>query len=231
MSSLTCAGCRCHAQGPRPPYRGTGGKRTAGPRRNACGAVVPPGASPGVSLVSFWTLRKKPAPQGGISVSILRLGRGKEAPSSVTACAVPPSPQGVEGFGVGMRHAPGDLSQKGKGFAGGWKPPLRDSLWPLRRGALCAPAGFVPADPILPIQARHRRGVCAPIGPTSGGSTNGGSRCRPPLAPDAGAMPKARVPRIGGPGESGLRDPGGTDVELWSRRERHPAVLSPLSHR
>ena len=38
-------------------------------------------------------------------------------------------------------------------------------------------------------------------------------------------MPKARVSRIGGPGESGLRDLGGTDVEPWSRRERHPAIL------
>ena len=35
----------------------------------------------------------------------------------------------------------------------------------------------------------------------------------------------------GGPGESGLRDPGGADAEPWSRRERPPAILSPLSHR
>ena len=37
--------------------------------------------------------------------------------------------------------------------------------------------------------------------------------------------PRARVSRIGGPWESGLRDSGGTHVEPWSRRERHPAAL------
>ena len=51
-----------------PRIRGTGGKRTVGLRRNACGAVVPPGASPGDSLVPFSSLRKEPAPQGGISL-------------------------------------------------------------------------------------------------------------------------------------------------------------------
>ena len=70
----------------------------------------------------------------------------------------------------------------------------------LRRGALCAPAGLPPAAPILPGQARSPRGVGPPIQHTSGGSTNGGTGCRPPPAPDAGAMPKARVSRIGGPG-------------------------------
>ena len=35
----------------------------------------------------------------------------------------------------------------------------------------------------------------------------------------------------GGPGESGLRDLGGTDVEPWSRRERHPAILWFLTER
>ncbi len=91
--------------------------------------------------------------------------------------------------------------------------PLRS----LRRGALCAPAGSPPAAPIPPGQARHHRGVCVPIGHTSGGSTNGGAGCRPRPAPDVGARPKARVPRTGGPGESGLRDPGGTE------RSRGPA--------
>ena len=37
--------------------------------------------------------------------------------------------------------------------------------------------------------------------------------------------PRARVSHIGGPEESGLRDSGGTHVEPWSRRERHPAAL------
>ena len=50
VSSTTCAGHGRHAKGPRLPYRGSGGKRTAGLRRNACGAVVPPGASPGGAL-------------------------------------------------------------------------------------------------------------------------------------------------------------------------------------
>ena len=50
VSSTTRAGRGRHAQGPRLPYRGAGGKRTAGLRRNACGAVVPPGASPGGAL-------------------------------------------------------------------------------------------------------------------------------------------------------------------------------------
>ena len=110
--------------------------------------------------------------------------------------------------------------------------PARPPAWAGgRAGALCAPAGLSPAAPILPGQARYPRGVCPPIQHTSGGSTNGGSGCRPPPAPDAGAIPKARVPRIGGPGESGLRDLGGTDVEPWSRRERHPAILWFLSDR
>ena len=50
VSSSTRAGHGRHAKGPRLPYRGSGGKRTAGLRRNACGAVVPPGASPGGAL-------------------------------------------------------------------------------------------------------------------------------------------------------------------------------------
>ena len=58
-----------------------------------------------------------------------------------------------------------------------------------------------------------------------------GDGCRLPPAPDTGAMPKARVSRIGGPGESGLRDSGGTHVEPWSRRERHPAALCLLCRR
>ena len=133
-------------------------------------------------------------------------GMGEEDPSSVTAYAVTPSPL------------------RGEGFSGGWKPPLRGDIF-----SFCAPADFAPAAPILPIQARHHRGVCMPIGHTSGGSANGGTVCRPPPAPDAGAMPKARVSRIGGPGESGLRAPGGTHVEPWSRRERSPAILWSLS--
>ena len=132
----------------------------------------------------------------------------KNAPSSVTAspCHLPPG--------------------GGEGFSGGWKPPLRGDIF-----SFCAPADFAPATPILPIQARHHRGVCMPIGHTSGGSANGGTVCRPPPAPDAGAMSKARVSRIGGPGESGLRAPGGTHVEPWSRRERSPASLWFLSGR
>ena len=65
-------------------------------------------------------------------------------------------------------------------------------LWALRTRRLTT------GPLILPIQARHHRGVCVPIGRTRGGSTNGGAGCRPPPAPDAGAMPKARVFRTGG---------------------------------
>ena len=84
----------------------------------------------------------------------------------------------------------------------------------LRRGAHRAPAGLPPAAPILPGQARSPRGVCPPIQHTSGGSTNGGTGCGPPPAPDAGAMPKARVSRIGGPGKADC----GTQAErMWSR--------------
>ena len=84
----------------------------------------------------------------------------------------------------------------------------------LRRGAHRAPAGLPPAAPILPGQARSPRGVCPPIQHPSGGSTNGGTGCGPPPAPDAGAMPKARVSRIGGPGKADC----GTQAErMWSR--------------
>ena len=43
----------------------------------------------------------------------------------------------------------------------------------------------------------------------------------------AGRGRHAQGPRLPyrGPGESGLRDSGGTHVEPWSRRERHPAAL------
>ena len=78
----------------------------------------------------------------------------------------------------------------------------------LRRGAHRAPAGLPPAAPILPGQARSPRGVCPPIQHTSGGSTNGGTGCRPPPAPDAGAMPKGpRLPYWGSGGKrtAGLR--------------------------
>ncbi len=55
--------------------------------------------------------------------AILRLGRGKEDPSSVTAYAVTPSPRRGEGFGAALEAAP------------------MGCLRSLRRGALCAPAG------------------------------------------------------------------------------------------
>ena len=105
----------------------------------------------------------------------------------------------------GAYHAPG-----GRLIAAPTAPPRRGrqqkprssaaQRHPFRRGAHRAPAGLPPAAPILPGQARSPRGVCPPIQHTSGGSTNGGIGCRPPPAPDTGAMPKARVSRIGGPG-------------------------------
>ena len=100
----------------------------------------------------------------------------------------------------------------------------------LHRGAHRAPAGLPPAAPILPGQARSPRGVCPPIQHTSGGSTNGGTGCRPPPAPDAGAMPKARVSRIGVRGKADC----GTQAErMWSRgpaggKVSRPAGRNPL---
>ena len=49
----------------------------------------------------------------------------------------------------------------------------------------------------------------------------------------AGRGRHAQGPRLPyrGPGESGLRDSGGTHVEPWSRRERHPAALCLLCRR
>ncbi len=129
------------------------------------------------------------------------------------------------------QHTPCHLPPSGGKALGRLEAAPAGCLRSLRRGAHRAPAGLPPAAPILPGQARSPRGVCPPIQHTRGGSTNGGIGCGPPPAPDAGAMPKARVSRIGGPGESGLRDSGGTHVEPWSRRERHPAALCLLCRR
>ena len=97
-----------------------------GPRRNARGAVVPPGVSPGDPLVPFPSLGKGPAPQGGTPFAIPRLGHGKEDPSSVTACAVTPSPQRGKALGKTARRptgAPGSAGgralQKTVVFEGG----------------------------------------------------------------------------------------------------------------
>ena len=78
-----------------------------------------PGASPGISLVPFWTFRKGPAPQGG----------RKGATSSVTASAVKPSPKGkvLGGHSVGRATLP-----QGEAAQTRWKQSFG-------RGAQCAP--------------------------------------------------------------------------------------------
>ena len=67
-----------------------------------------PGASPGVSLVPFWTFRKGPAPQGGHLYGPPAWGGRKGATSSVTASAVTPSPEGKAfgGHSVGRATLP-----------------------------------------------------------------------------------------------------------------------------
>ena len=186
---------------------GVRGKADCGTQAERMWSRGPAGSVTRRRFAYFAAGGKVSRPAGRNPLEAETVGR-REAPSSVTASAVTPSPL------------------RGEGFSGGWKPPLRGDIF-----SFCAPADFAPAAPILPIQARHHRGVCMPIGHTSGGSANGGTVCRPPPAPDAGAMSKARVSRIGGPGESGLWDPGGTHVEPWSRRECPPAILWFLSHR
>ena len=84
---------------------GAGGKRTVG-QRNARGAVVPPGVSPGDPLVPFPSLGKD-RPAAETPFAIPRLGHGKEDPSSVTACAVTPSPQRGKALGKTARRPTG----------------------------------------------------------------------------------------------------------------------------
>ena len=142
----------------------------------------------------------------------MRSGR-KEAPSSVTAYAVPPSPL------------------RGEGFGGGWKPPLRDVF------GLCVGAHIVrpPVSHRPPLFCQDRRDPlvgyarqfntpAAAVQTGEPGVVHHPRRTRAPC-------PRARVSRIGGPWESGLRDSGGTHVEPWSRRERHPAALCLLCRR
>ena len=135
----------------------------------------------------------------------MRSGR-KEAPSSVTAYAVPPSPL------------------RGEGFGGGWKPPLRDVF------GLCVGAHIVrpPVSHRPPLFCQDRRdplvGYARQLNTPAAAAQTGGwvsSTTR------AGRGRHAQGPRLPyrGPGESGLRDSGGTHVEPWSRRERHPAAL------
>ena len=108
------------------------------PRRSGPGDLrsvspVPggPGASPGVSLAPFWTFRKGPDPQGGHLYESARVGRAdhRGAPSSVTASAVTPSPEGKAfgGHSVGRATLP-----QGEAAQTRWKRSFG-------RGAHCAP--------------------------------------------------------------------------------------------
>ena len=84
-------------------YRGSGGKRTAGPRRSR----GPAGSVPRRSFGSFPIAGTGTRPAGRNPLgAILRLGWGEEDPSSVTACAVTPSPRRGEGFGGGSGSRP-----------------------------------------------------------------------------------------------------------------------------
>ena len=88
-----------------------------------------PGASPGVSLVPFWTFRKGPAPQGGHLYGPPAWDGRKGATSSVTASAVTPSPEGKAfgGHSVGRATLP-----QGEAAQTRWKRSFG-------RGAHCAP--------------------------------------------------------------------------------------------
>ena len=93
---------RAPCQRPASPVSGSGGKRTAGLRRNACGAVVPPGASPGGALPALPPGAKSGRPAGRNPSEAETVG-WKEDPSSVTAYAVTPSPLWGEGFMLARR--------------------------------------------------------------------------------------------------------------------------------
>ena len=199
VSSTTRAGRRCQAQGPRPPYRGSGGKRTAGPRRNGCGAVVPPGASPGVSLVPFWTFRKEPAPQGGIPLitSMTRTGMGDGRPlirHGIRRDTFPP--------------------EGGRLLGRLWEPPLQDIF------SLCVGARFarppVPHRP--PLFRQGRRGTtvgCAcPLDLPAAAAQTGGPCVvpRPRRTPVPCPRPASPVP-----GDRGKADCGTQAERTWSR--------------
>ncbi len=133
----------------------------------------------------------------------MRSGR-KEAPSSVAAYAATPSPPGLWG---------------------GWKPPLRDVF------GLCVGAHIVrpPVSHRPPLFCQDRRdplvGYARQFN-TPAAAAQTGEPCVVPH-PRRTPVPCPRPASLasGGPGESGLRAPGGTHVEPWSRRERHPAAL------
>ncbi len=93
-----------------PRIRGTGGKRTAGLRRNACGAVVPPGAVPTPSVASrhlpltggvvprrlfgsFLDAQKgtRPAGRNPLEHPAAEVGRAKPAPTQGGGSTVGPA--------------------------------------------------------------------------------------------------------------------------------------------
>ena len=111
----------------------------------------------------------------------MRSGR-KEAPSSVTAYAVPPSPL------------------RGEGFGGGWKPPLRDVF------GLCVGAHIVrpPVSHRPPLFCQDRRDPLVGYArqfntPAAAAQTGGLGVVHHPRRTRA-PCPRARVSHIGGPG-------------------------------
>ena len=104
--------------------------RRSGPGNLRSVSPVPgPGASPGVSLVPFWTFRKGPDPQGGHLYGPPAWDGWKGATSFVTASAVTPSPEGKAfgGHSVGRATLP-----QGEAAQTRWKRSFG-------RGAHCAP--------------------------------------------------------------------------------------------
>ena len=114
-----------------------------------------PGASPGVSLVPFWTFRKGPAPQGGTPLTnpVTETGPVEGRPLIRHGFAVPPSPL----WGEGLRWGHGICRDT---F------PLRKGVWELlwgpsrassRRKLFPLPDGEHDVEHIHPIVVLYER--------------------------------------------------------------------------
>ena len=155
----------------------------------------------------------------------------KEGPSSVTASAAPPSPPRGEGFGLGTRQRRTTLPPRDNLGGSFPKSSLRDAF------GLCVGAHIVrpPVSHRPPLFCQDRRDPLVGYArqfntPAAAAQTGGLGVVHHPRRTRA-PCPRARVSHIGGPEESGLRDSGGTHVEPWSRRGRHPAALCLLCRR
>ena len=161
---------------PRSPFRGGSGPPTGCLRSLRRGALCAPAS--------------RPAGRNPLG-AILRLGWGEKDPSSVTACAVTPSPRRGEGFGAALEAAP------------------MGCLRSLRRGALCAPASRPAGRNPLGAILRLGRGNEDPSSvtayavtpsPRRGEGFRGGSESRPYGMPFGLCAPLRHVT---GPGMAG----------------------------